>query len=68
VIPIAFPAVLAIFAVPSVPSTKGMIITVCDSCPRACISRPTNRLKVWSVPPNSTSAPMTTESCPCSMG
>ena len=43
--------------------TSGMVITTCGGIPSCfCSSRPTSRLKRWSVPPSSTSASRAIES------
>ena len=47
----------------------GMIMTICGSWPSAIWkSRPIRLLKVWSVPPSSTSLRIITESHPCISG
>jgi hypothetical protein len=57
------PSDLDIFCTPSSPVSSGIVSTTWGSCPCADISeRPISRLKVWSVPPSSTSASMHTES------
>src|ERR671919_735050 len=54
---------------PSVPWSSGTVNATWGSWPWArWMSRPTRRLKVWSVPPSSTSASIATESYPCISG
>ena len=66
---IVLPEVLDIFALPSVPSSSGIVSVHWPGWPaRSCSSRPTSRLKVWSVPPSSTSLRTATESWPCRSG
>ena len=69
VIAMKFPSDFPIFSTPSVPTSSGTVSTACGACPRdRCSSRPTRLLKVWSVPPSSMSARISTESMPCSSG
>ena len=63
VIPIWLPKDFDILRVPSSPFSSGNVSTTCGGCPNdVCSARPMNRLKVWSVPPSSTSARIATES------
>ena len=67
--PIALPSDLDIFSTPSSPTSSGSVMTTCGSSPSSRMrSRPTSRLKSWSVPPSSTSAFNATESYPCASG
>ncbi len=61
--PIVLPLDFDIFSTPSMPSSSGIVMMHCGSCPySACSARPTSRLNFWSVPPSSRSAFSATES------